>query len=46
VEGLFADMIAMPDSPLSNVESQPKVDFVMKKGAIVRKPKQKLRASA
>ena len=37
--GLFADIIAMPASPLDNIESLRKVDFVMKNGAIVRKPK-------
>lgn len=38
-KGLFADIIAMPDSPLDNIESLRKVNFVMKNGAIVRKPK-------
>jgi imidazolonepropionase-like amidohydrolase len=36
--GLFADIIAMPASPLDDIESLRKVDFVMKNGAIVRKP--------
>ena len=36
--GLFADIIAMPSSPLDNIESLRKVDFVMKNGAVVRKP--------
>ncbi len=35
--GLFADIIAMPASPLDDIESLRKVDFVMKNGAIVRK---------
>jgi imidazolonepropionase-like amidohydrolase len=39
VKGLFADIIAMPDSPLENIESLRRVNFVMKNGAIVRKPK-------
>ena len=38
-KGLFADIIAMPASPLENIESLRKVDFVMKNGAIVRKSK-------
>jgi imidazolonepropionase-like amidohydrolase len=37
--GLFADIIAMPSSPLDDIESLRKVDFVMKNGAIVRKPR-------
>ena len=37
--GLFADIIAMPASPLDDIESLRKVDFVMKNGAIVRKPR-------
>jgi len=36
---LLADIIAMPDSPLDNIEALRKVNFVMKNGAIVRKPK-------
>lgn len=36
--GLFADIIAMPSSPLDDIESLRKVDFVMKNGAIVRRP--------
>src|ERR1700723_2813280 len=35
--GLFADIIAMPASPLDDIESLRKVDFVMKNGAVVRK---------
>ena len=37
--GLFADIIAMPSSPLADTESLRKVDFVMKNGAVVRKPR-------
>jgi imidazolonepropionase-like amidohydrolase len=37
--GLFGDIIAMPASPLDDIESLRKVDFVMKNGAIVRKPR-------
>lgn len=37
--GLFADVIAMPGSPLDDIESLRKIDFVMKNGAIVRKPR-------
>jgi imidazolonepropionase-like amidohydrolase len=37
--GLFADIIAMPSSPLEDIESLRKVDFVMKNGAVVRKPR-------
>jgi imidazolonepropionase-like amidohydrolase len=37
--GLFADIIAMPENPLDNIESLRKVNFVMKNGAIVRKSK-------
>jgi imidazolonepropionase-like amidohydrolase len=37
--GMFADIIAMPSSPLDDTESLRKVDFVMKNGAIVRKPR-------
>lgn len=39
VPGLYADIIAMPASPLENTESLRKVNFVMKNGAIVRSPK-------
>jgi len=35
--GLFADIIAMPSSPLEDIESLRKVNFVMKNGAIVRR---------
>ncbi len=37
--GLFADIIAMPSSPLDDTESLRKVDFVMKNGTVVRKPR-------
>jgi imidazolonepropionase-like amidohydrolase len=37
--GLFADIIAMPSSPLDDIESLRKVDFVMKNGAVVRRPR-------
>lgn len=36
--GLFADIIAMPSSPLDDIESLRKIDFVMKNGAVVRRP--------
>ena len=36
--GLFADIIAMPSSPLDDIDSLRKVDFVMKNGAVVRRP--------
>jgi len=38
-KGLFADIIAMPSSPLDDTESLRKVDFVMKNGTVVRKPR-------
>ncbi|HTQ84604.1 MAG TPA: amidohydrolase family protein, partial [Candidatus Solibacter sp.] len=34
--GLYADIIAMPASPLADVESLRKVNFVMKNGAVIR----------
>jgi imidazolonepropionase-like amidohydrolase len=37
--GLFADIIAMPASPIDDIESLRKVDFVMKNGGVVRKPR-------
>ena len=37
--GLFGDIIAMPSSPLDDIESLRKIDFVMKNGAIVRMPR-------
>jgi imidazolonepropionase-like amidohydrolase len=36
--GMYADIIAMPASPLDDIESLRKIDFVMKNGAVVRKP--------
>lgn len=36
--GLFADIVAMPASPLEDIESVRKIDFVMKNGTVVRKP--------
>ena len=38
-KGLFADIIAMPASPLDDIEALRKVNFVMKNGAVVRKSK-------
>jgi len=37
--GLFADIIAMPSSPLDDIESLRKVDFVMKNGTVVKRSK-------
>jgi len=37
--GLFADIIAMPESPLTDTEALRHVNFVMKNGTIVRQPK-------
>jgi imidazolonepropionase-like amidohydrolase len=37
--GLFADIIAMPSNPLDDSESLRKVDFVMKNGTVVRRPR-------
>lgn len=37
--GLFADIIAMPQSPLADTEALRRVNFVMKNGTIVRQPK-------
>lgn len=37
-KGLFADIIAMPSNPLDDTESLRRVNFVMKNGAIVRRP--------
>ena len=36
--GLYADIIAMPENPLENIEALRKIDFVMKNGMIVRRP--------
>ena len=38
VPGLYADIIAMPEDPLRNIEALRKIDFVMKNGSIVRRP--------
>ena len=37
--GLFADIIAVPEDPLQNIETLQNVNFVMKNGRIVRRPK-------
>ena len=37
-KGLYADIIAMPSNPLDDTESLRRVNFVMKNGAVVRKP--------
>ena len=34
--GLYADIIAMPSSPLDDIESMRKINFVMKNGAVIR----------
>jgi imidazolonepropionase-like amidohydrolase len=34
--GQFADIVAMPDNPLQDVESLRKINFVMKNGKVVR----------
>jgi imidazolonepropionase-like amidohydrolase len=36
--GYFADIIAVPGNPLDNIEALTRVSFVMKNGAIYRKP--------
>jgi imidazolonepropionase-like amidohydrolase len=36
--GLAADMIAVPENPLQNIEILRKVDFVMKDGEVIRHP--------
>ncbi len=38
-KGFFADTIAMPESPLDNIELLRKVSFVMKNGTVVRRPR-------
>jgi imidazolonepropionase-like amidohydrolase len=35
--GLYADLVAMPRNPLTDIESLRAIDFVMKNGTIVRK---------
>jgi imidazolonepropionase-like amidohydrolase len=37
--GLFADIIAMPESPLANIEALRAVNFVMKNGTVIVWPK-------
>lgn len=37
--GLYADIVAMPRNPLTDIESLRAIDFVMKNGTIVRKAK-------
>ncbi len=37
--GLAADIIAMPSSPLDDIEALRKINFVMKDGKIVKRPK-------
>ncbi len=37
-EGLSADLVAMPADPTVDIESLRKIDFVMKNGALVRRP--------
>ena len=36
--GMFADLIATPDNPLTNIETLKQVSFVMKNGAVVPLP--------
>jgi imidazolonepropionase-like amidohydrolase len=36
--GLYADIVAMPENPIENIEALRKIDFVMKNGTIVRRP--------
>jgi imidazolonepropionase-like amidohydrolase len=37
--GFYADIVAMPQSPLDDIEALRKITFVMKNGTIVRRPK-------
>jgi imidazolonepropionase-like amidohydrolase len=36
--GYQADIIAMPESPLNDIESLRRIDFVMKDGRVIREP--------
>jgi len=36
--GKLADIVAVPGDPLSEVSAMEKVDFVMKGGAVVKRP--------
>ena len=38
-KGFFADIIAVPEDPLQNIETLRAVNFVMKNGRIIRRPK-------
>jgi imidazolonepropionase-like amidohydrolase len=38
--GMFADLIATPDNPLSNIQTLKQVNFVMKNGVVVPLPGQ------
>ena len=37
--GLYADIVGMPTNPLENIESLRSINFVMKNGTIVRRPR-------
>ena len=37
--GMFADLIATPDNPLSNIQTLKRVTFVMKNGRVVKNQK-------
>ena len=39
VTGMAADIVAMPENPLSDIHALKKISFVMKDGKIVRRPK-------
>ena len=38
--GMFADLIATPDNPLTNIQTLKQVNFVMKNGVVVPLPGQ------